>query len=91
MVSIRFLGQSSGVLDPLLADPTPTGLLSGIVSLGGPAAQHAAGREPLPEMGEVGSGRVVGELWFFLGVEVVEVAVELIEPVHRGQVLVAVS
>jgi hypothetical protein len=35
--------------------------------------------------------RVVGLFRFLLGVEVVQVAVELVEPVHRGQELVAIT
>ena len=36
-------------------------------------------------------GGVVGVLGLFLGVEVVQVPEELVEPVHRRQVLVAVA
>ena len=45
----------------------------------GPAVQHASRPEPLPELGVL---RVVRILGFFLGVEVVEVAEELVEAVH---------
>jgi hypothetical protein len=50
--------------------------------------QHAARPEPLLELGIL---RVVGVLGLFLRVQVVEVAEELVEPVHRGQELVAVA
>ena len=53
--------------------------------------QHAARTEVLVEIGELLRVRVVGHLRLFLGVEVVEVAEELIEAVHRGQVLVEVA
>ena len=52
------------------------------------AIEHAARAELLAELGVL---RVVGMLRFLLGVEVIEVAVELVEAVHRGQVLVAIA
>jgi hypothetical protein len=85
------LGQRAGVLDPLPADPAPAGLVGVVVVLGGPAVQHPAGPEPLPEVGEVLGGRVVGRLRVLLGVQVVEVAEELVEAVHGRQVLVLVA
>src|ERR1700738_514667 len=45
------------------------------------AVNHAARSKPLLELGIL---RIVGVLRLFLGVEVVEVAEELIEPVRRG-------
>ena len=47
--------------------------------------------EALPEVREVLVGRVVVQLGLLLGVEVVEVAEELVEAVHRRQELVAVA
>ena len=40
------------------------GLFGRIIGVGGPAVQDAAGGEPLSEVGEVGGGRVDGQLWF---------------------------
>jgi hypothetical protein len=57
----------------------------------GPAVDDTARSEALPEPRELLLGRVVGELGLLLGVEVVEVAEELVEAVHRGQELVAVA
>ena len=54
----------------------------------GLAIEHAARAVLLAELGIL---RVVRQLRLFLGVEVVEVAVELIKTVHRRQVLVAVA
>jgi hypothetical protein len=85
------LGQRPGVLDPLPADPAPPRLLGRVVGIGRPAAQHAARTVPGPELGELRRVRVVRELRFLLRVEVVEVAEELVEPVHRRQELVAVA
>jgi hypothetical protein len=85
------LSQRAGVLDPLAPDPAPAGLLGVVVVLGGPAVQHPAGPEPLPEVGEVGRRRPVGQLRLLLGVQVVQVAVELVEAVRGRQELVAVA
>ena len=70
------LGQRAGVLDAL-----------GAVAVG-PGVQHAAGPELLPELRIL---RIVGQFGFLFGVEVIQVAEELVEAVHRGQVLVAVA
>ena len=70
------LGQRAGVLDAL-----------GAVGVG-PRVQHAARPVLLPE-GWV--FRIVGQLGFLFGVEVIQVAEELVEAVHRGQMLVTVA
>ena len=57
----------------------------------GPGVDDAAWAEPLAEVGELLLGRVVVELRLLLGVEVVEVAEELVEPVGGRQELVAVT
>jgi hypothetical protein len=67
------------------------GVLDGAV---GGGSDHAAGAELLAEGAAVGQhhvARIVLVLRFLLGVEVVEVAVELVEAVVGGQVLVAVA
>ena len=69
-------GQRAGVFDGLLAVGRRLAL------------QHAARAELLLELGALG---VVGVLRFLLGVEVVEVAEELVEPVDRRQHLVLVA
>ena len=53
-----------------------------------PRMQHAARPELLPELGIL---RIVVGLGLLLGIEVVEIAEELVEPVHGRQVLVAVA
>ena len=73
------LGQRAGVLDAL-----------GAVAVR-PGVQDAARAEVLAEVREVLVGRVVVELGLLLGVEVVEVAEELVEAVHGRQELVAVA
>jgi hypothetical protein len=52
---------------------------------------HAARPEPLLVLWEVLLGRVVRKLRLLLGVQVVEVAEELVEAVRGGQVLVQVA
>jgi phosphoserine phosphatase len=56
-----------------------------------PRVDDTARTEPLPEVREVLGRRIVGELGFLLRVEVVEVAEELVEAVHRRQMLVPVA
>ena len=70
------LGQRASVLDLLC----PVRIRPGV--------QDTARAELLPEFGVL---RVVQVLRFFLGIQVVEVAEELVEAVHRRQVLVTVA
>ena len=72
-------GQGPGVLD-LLATLAVR-----------PAVQHAAGPVLLLELGEVLRVRIVHFLGFLLGVQVIQVAEELVEAVHGRQVLVAIT
>ena len=70
------LGQRAGILDGLAA------LAVGL------ALEHAARAELLPERRVL---RIVPVLRLLLGVEVIEAAEELVEAVHRRQMLVAVA
>ena len=81
-------GERAGVLALLLAPGAEARVLAGLVEGGGVAVQHAARAELALE---ARVGRVVDVLRLLLGVEVVEVAEELVEAVHRRQVLVAVA
>ena len=87
-VSMRLLRQRAGVLDRLLADAAEARILRRIVAVGRLALQHAARAELGAELGVL---RVVGVLRLLLGIEVVEVAEELVEAVHGRQELVAVA
>ena len=69
-------GQRAGVVD-LLPALTVT-----------PRMQHAARPKRLPEFGIL---RVIVGLGLLLGIEVVEVAEELVEPMHGRQVSVVVA
>ena len=53
--------------------------------------QHAPRAEVLLEIRKVFFRRIVAQLRFLLGIQVVEVAEELVEAVHRRQVLVLVA
>ena len=83
-----FSGERAGVLDRLPADPAPARILGRVVDVGRLGAQHAARAELLPK---ARVPRVVEVLGLLLGVQVVEVAEELVEPVHGRQVLVLVA
>ena len=81
-------GQRAGVLDGLLADLAPARVHGRVVLVRGLAPEHAAGTEHLTELRVL---RVIEQLRLLLGVEMVEVAEELIEAVDGRQVLVAVA
>ena len=74
-----FTGQRAGVLDALRSVAVR------------PRVDDAARAEGLAEVREVGLGRIVLVLGFLLRVEVVQVAEELVEAVHRRQELVPVA
>ena len=80
--------ERAGVLDGLLADAAEARILGRIVPVARLALQHAARAELGAELGVL---RIVGVLRLLLGVEVVEVAEELVEAVDRRQELVAVA
>ena len=82
------LGQRAGVLDRLLADSAEARVFGRIVRVARLAPEHAARAEPGAERGVL---RIVRMLRLILGIEMVEVAEELVEPVHRRQELVAVA
>src|SRR5262245_34398691 len=72
-------GQRSGVLDALCAVRV------------GPAVQYATRAIVLSEIRKVLLRRIIAQLRLLLGVQVVEVAKELVEAMLRRQVLVAVA
>jgi hypothetical protein len=80
--------ERASVLDYLLADRAKAGILGRVVDIRCKAVDHAAWSVLLIEFGIV---RPVLVLRFLGGVEVVQVAVELVEPVHGWQVLVEVT
>ncbi len=85
------LRQRPGVLDPLAAHAPVPLVLGVVVGVGRPRVQDAARAEALVEAREVLLRGPVGRLRLLLGVEVVEVAEELVEAVDGGQVLVEVT
>ena len=80
--------QWPGVLALLLAHRAEARVGLAAVGFGRVAAQHAARAELFAESGIF---RVVRILRLLLGVEVIEVAEELVEAVHRRQVRVAIA
>ena len=83
-----FLGQWSGVLDGLLADLAEAWIDGRIVTVACLASQHPA----RPELGlERRIFWVIRVFRVFLGIEVIEVAEELIEAMHGRQVFIAVA
>ena len=75
------LRQRPRVLDPLAADAPVARVLGVVVVLGRPGVEDAARPEALVEAREVLRRRPVRRLRLLLGVEVVEVAEELVEAV----------
>src|SRR5581483_9927766 len=82
------LGERPRVFDLLLPDAPPARVLGRVVDVRRGAAQDPAGTELLLEARNLG---IVGQLRLLLGVEVVEIAEELVEAVDCGQELVAIA
>ena len=82
------LGERAGVLAFLLAPGAEAGIVAGRVGRGRDALHDAARTELRPE---VRVFRIVRILRLFLGIQVIEVAEELVEAVHGRQKLVAVA
>ena len=85
------LGQRPGVLDALLADWAVAVVDLAAVLVGGPGVDDAARQQRLAQQRRFLLGGIVRVLGFLLGVEVVQVAEELVEPVRGRQVLVQVA
>ncbi len=83
--------QRAGVFAFLLTDHAPARLYGIVDRIRRHAVHHAAGAERCPEILAVKCLRIVRILRLLLGVQVVEVAVELVEAANRGQVLVQVA
>ena len=88
IVSIRFLVSGPVSLNDLLADLAEARVDGRVVLVRGLAVQHAARAVLRAERRVL---RIVRQFRLFLGVQVVEVAVELVEAVDRRQELVAVA
>jgi hypothetical protein len=84
-----FTGQRTGVFDGLLADPAETFILGRIVHVGGLTVQNTTRHEEPFHEGIVPG--ILGLLGLLLGVQVVQVAVELVEAMHGREELVAVA
>ena len=82
------LGQRTGVFDRLLADLAEARIDRRIVGVGGQGVEHAARAELRTERGIL---RIVLVLRLLLGIQVIEIAEELVEAVQRRQKLVLVA
>ena len=82
------LAELAGVLDSLFADLAEAGIDCRIVHLGGIAMQHATSAVFLKELRILW---IVHLLELLLGVEMIEIAKELVESMHGRQVLVTVA
>src|SRR5215475_12142744 len=76
-------GQRTGVADRLLADPAKARVDRRVFSVGGLAVQDPAWTKPLVKMWELWCLRIIRQLRLFLGVQMVQIAVELVKAVHR--------
>ena len=82
------LRQRTRIFNRLLADAPPARVDGRIVCVGRLAMEHAARPKHFLKLGVL---RVVGQFRLFFGIEMVEIAEEFIEAVHRRQKLVAVA
>ena len=82
------LGERAGILDLLLADLAEARIDRRIVGVGRPSVKHAARPELLQVFRIL---RIIGQLRLLLGVEVIEVAEELVEAIDCRQALVPVA
>ena len=78
--------KRSGVLDPLLADLAPARIHGGIIHVGRPRVDHVARTDHIQQLLRIaGVGRV------FHRVEVIQVAEEFVEAMHRWQKFIFVA
>src|SRR5262249_13453614 len=85
------LGERTGVREPLLANSAPAWLFGRIILIGRPRMHHAARAEHVAEVRKVLWVWVVRQFWLFLGVEVIEIAEELVEAMAGRQHVVQVT
>ena len=78
--------ECAGVLDLLLADLAPARLHGGIILVRRPAMDHVARADLVLE-----GRRIVAVRGILHRVQVIEVAEELVEPMHRGEEFVEVA
>jgi hypothetical protein len=84
-----FTGQRTGVGNGLLADAAEAFVLGGVVDVGSLAVQDSTRHEEPFDEGIVPG--ILRLLRLLLGVQVVQVAVELVEAVHGREELVAIA
>jgi hypothetical protein len=75
MVSIRFSGQRTGIFNATI----------------GKGVQHPSRAIILSKVGKIFRARIVRQFRLFLSIQVIEVAIELIKTMSRGQKLVLIA
>src|SRR5215813_6764618 len=83
--------ERAGVVDGLPADPAEALVRRRVIVVGGLAVQYPARTEPFAKVRKILRVRVIGQFRLFLGIQVVEVAEELVETVDRRQIFIAVA
>ena len=83
--------ERTGVGHSLFSDFTPTRLFGRIVRIGRPGMHHPARSKSIAEVREILLARVVVHFRLFFGVEVIEVAEELVEAVVGRQHAVEIA
>jgi hypothetical protein len=81
----------ASVLDLLPSDAAKPGILGRVIRIRRVGVKNAARAILVEEIGILGGLRVVRVLRLLLGVEVVEIAKELVEAMHGGQKFVAIA
>ena len=84
-------GQRAGILDLLLADASPARLVLAVVHIGRETVDHTARAKTLCEVGNVGRFWIVGLLRVFLRIQMIEIAIKLVEAMNGRQELIAVT
>src|ERR1700723_3166876 len=82
------LGKGAGVFDGLLAYPSPAGVDGWVIFVTGEAVQHASRAKRRLELGIFG---IVRQFWLFFGIQVIEIAKELVESMHSRQKLIPIA
>jgi len=86
-----FYCQRTGVLDLLFSDAAPARVLGGIIFFRGPGVNDTTWSKYILEIGKILLWGVIHMLRLFIGIEVIQIAVELVETVRGGQEFVFVA
>jgi len=84
-------GERSGILDLLLSNAAEARVGGRVVHVARKAVNDAARTKAFAEVRKILGVRIIRKFRFFLGIQVVQVAIELVEPVYCRQKLVTVT